>query len=175
MNKVTNILKYAPLLLMLIIFSEQESEAKLISDLVLDQKKGATVLIFISKDCPCSKGNLPYLNTLVKDFSDFQFIAIHSKKNASDDEVLNYLQNNQLDFDVVNDKDLVIANKYKALKTPHVFIIKNDTTLYSGGVTNSTMPEKARDHYLYEALNQIKNKQALSRNNTKTLGCFIVR
>ena len=113
-------------------------DAKIVSTLELNTTRIGIVLIFISKDCPCSKGNLSYINSLAKEFTDFNFVAIHSKKNVSNEEVQTYLQDKNLSFDTVNDSSLKLADTYMALKTPHAFILKGDTVVYNGGITNTT-------------------------------------
>lgn len=135
-----------------------------------------TVVIFLSKDCPCSKANLDYLNTLSKQFSDFSFIGIHAKKGSLTSEIANYLQDKKLNFDVFNDSDLKISDEFKALKTPHVFIVSpKGEILYNGGVTNTTSPTNAKEHYLKTALTDIQSHRPVSYPQTRTLGCFITR
>lgn len=160
--------------LLLLIFSFGV-EAKIISTLDLKSDKIGNVLIFISKDCPCSQGNLSYINKLAQEFSDYNFIAIHSKKNTSNDEVEKYVQEKNLSFNIVNDSDLKIANTYKALKTPHAFILKGNEIVYNGGITNTTMPDNAKEFFLKDALTSMKHNGKPDKAETKTLGCFISR
>lgn len=150
-------------------------EAKIISSLELKKDKIGNVLIFISKDCPCSKGNLNYINQLVLDYPDYNFVAIHAKKDISAREVQDYIQEKKLNFDIVNDSDLKIANVYNALKTPHAFILKGNDIVYNGGITNTTMPEHAKEFFLKNALDSMKKNGKPDKTETKTLGCFISR
>ena len=114
----------------------------------LQNGKLSTVAIFLSKDCPCSKGNLDYINELSKEFPEFQFIGIHSKKNTSNDEIKSYLKDKPLHFDIYNDSDLKIADLFKALKTPHAFILNpQGEIVYNGGITNSTFPKNAKEFF----------------------------
>jgi uncharacterized membrane protein len=146
------------------------------SILEFQNTKKASVVIFISKDCPCSKGNLSYINKLAEEFKDFNFIGIHSKKNASDKELMAYIADKNLSFKTYNDPDLKIADDFKALKTPHAFIVNTDgEVIYSGGVTSSTFPENAKSFYLKDALNEFLKTKKISNFETKTLGCYIAR
>lgn len=134
------------------------------------------VLIFISKDCPCSKGNISYINELSKNYPEFKFIGVHSKKGTPVNEVKNYLSDKKVNFEVINDSNLSIASKLNALKTPHAFIVNlKGEVVYNGGVTNSTFPENAKEFFLKNALDDFKNHRPIAKNETKTLGCFIVR
>ena len=138
--------------------------------------KKPSVVIFISKDCPCSKGNLNYINKLAEEFKGFNFYGIHSKKNVSDKDLLAYLGDKKLFFKIYNDPDLKIADDFKALKTPHAFILNTEgEVLYSGGVTNSTFPENAKTYFLKDALNEFMNTKKIVNFETKTLGCYIAR
>jgi len=150
-------------------------DAKIITTLELKKNKIGNVLIFVSKDCPCSLSNLSYINNLASEFTDYNFVGIHSKKDIGNDEVQAFIQNNNLSFDIINDSDLKIANTYKALKTPHAFILKNEEIVYNGGITNSTMPENAKELFLHDALMSMKAKGRPDKSETKTLGCFISR
>ncbi len=138
--------------------------------------KTPSVIIFLSKDCPCSKANLDYLNDLSVQFKTFQFIGVHSKIGTRSEEIAQYLQDKKLNFDVVNDNDLKIADQFKALKTPHVFVVSTaGEILYNGGVTNTTSPANAKEHFLKTTLLEIQNNQAVTHQETRTLGCFITR
>jgi peroxiredoxin len=134
------------------------------------------VLIFLSKDCPCSKGNLGYINDLSKNYPDFKFIGIHSKKGTSLNAVKDYLNDKKVNFEILNDASLTIANAFNALKTPHVFIVNpNGEVIYSGGVSNSTFPQNSKELFLKNALEDLKNNRPIAKNETKSLGCIISR
>jgi peroxiredoxin len=134
------------------------------------------VLIFLSKDCPCSKGNLGYINDLSKTYPNFKFIGIHSKKGTSLNAVKDYLNDKKVNFEILNDSNLSIANKFNALKTPHIFILNpKGEIIYTGGVSNSTFPENAKELFLKNALEDLKNNRPIAKNETKSLGCIISR
>ena len=44
------------------------------------KEKNPTVVAFISKDCPCSKGNIPYLKELASQFKQFNLLK-HLEEN----------------------------------------------------------------------------------------------
>lgn len=138
--------------------------------------KKTTVVIFLSKDCPCSKANLDYLNELARNYKEFTFVGVHSKKGSKLEEINAYLQDKKLNFDVLNDSDLKIADQFKALKTPHVFVVNTKgEIIYNGGVTDTTFPGNAKDHFLKTTLNEIQSNQIITHPETRTLGCFIAR
>lgn len=144
--------------------------------ILFNQGQMPSVVLFLSKDCPCSKGNIDYINELSRQFPNFRFLGIHSKKKTPYDEIAAYLNDTKLDFEVYADNDLSIADQFKALKTPHIFILNpQGEVIYNGGITNSTFPKNAKEFYLKEALVDIQNHKLPSHAETKTLGCFIVR
>ena len=138
--------------------------------------KDPTVVIFLSKDCPCSKGNLDYINQLSLKFKNIKFIGVHSKKYSTNEDVEQYLADKKLNFPIYNDPDLKIADQFKALKTPHAFIVAtNGEIIYNGGITNTTFPDHAKTAFLKDALTDVQGQKLPSPAETKTLGCFIVR
>lgn len=148
----------------------------IVQNIEFKNRKKPLVAIFISKDCPCSKGNLSYINSLSREFPDFDFIGIHSKRGTSDNEVREYLSDKKMNFDVLLDSDMKIATQFEALKTPHAYIVMpNGDVAYNGGITNTTFPENAKEYYLKNALSEIKNNRKVTKSETRTLGCFIVR
>ena len=141
-----------------------------------EQMSKPSVFVFLSKDCPCSRGNLSYIQNLSQDYPEFKFIGIHSKRGTTISEVKDYLADKDFKIDVLNDNELVVASLFKALKTPHAFIVdQKGEVLYNGGITNSTFPKNAKEFFLKNALEDLKNKRKIAKAETKTLGCFILR
>jgi hypothetical protein len=135
-----------------------------------------TVVIFLSKDCPCSKANIGHINDLAKSFPQFRFVGIHAKKGSKNEEIENYLSDKHLSIPVYNDADLKITAQFSALKTPHAFIVNKDgNVIYNGGIANTTNPDNAKELYLKDALLALNNHQLPPKAETRTLGCYIVR
>ena len=112
-----------------------------------------TVVVFMSAKCPCSNSHVKIMKTLASEFKEFSFVAIHS--NSDEDLALskNYFKSIDLPFPTLEDKNGKIADEFKALKTPHAFVINPDgQILYKGGVTSSTHGETADKHFLQDAL-----------------------
>ncbi len=140
----------------------------------LNTKDRNTVVFFLSASCPCTKNHIPYLQELGKKYPNFQFLGVHSNAN----ETYEGAQKEYKDFSfpIAYDKDLKIADQFKAVKTPHVFIINpKEEILFHGGVTNSTDPKRAKSFYLKNALEDIVNKREVSQKFAKALGCYIIR
>ena len=157
-------------------FKALELTSNQIQQFDFSKASNPTVVAFISKDCPCSKGNIPYLKDLANQYKQFHFLVVHAKKDTTNLEVINYLKTNHVDFQAINDDKLSITNTFSALKTPHIYIVnQKNEIIYNGAVSNSTFPEDASEFYLKNALDNIANNQPIKKNETKTMGCFIVR
>ncbi|MFZ4404343.1 MAG: redoxin domain-containing protein [Pseudobdellovibrionaceae bacterium] len=134
------------------------------------------VVIFLSAKCPCSDSHVSELKSLAKDYPGFAFVGVHS--NADEDSALSkaYFSKAQLPFPVLKDDQAAIADRYKALKTPHVFVVKADgQLLYQGGVSDSHRFEKSSRNYLREALRDIQAGQKVKASEERALGCSIAR
>lgn len=142
----------------------------------LTSKKDFTVFVFMNKNCPCTNHNLKYLNSLKDTYDNVDFIGIHSLKNTSREDTQKYATEKEVNFKVIEDGDLSIANLFRANRTPQVFITnKNSEIVYIGGVTNRTNPDSADEFFLRDSLSKIKNSNNLLPTEHKSLGCFIVR
>ena len=146
-------------------FSFDTSKAKL-----------GTVLVFLSAHCPCSQSHETMLRELAKKHTEFQFVGIHSNADETPSDTKAHFQKAALPFPVLQDRNSALAERFKALKTPHVFLINGKgETLYAGGVSDSHVGEQARNQYLRDALNDVQEGHAPKRAWGRTLGCVIAR
>lgn len=139
--------------------------------------KKALVVVFLSAVCPCSNSHLAELKSLNTDFPDFDFVGVHSNTDESKELTLSYFKTANLPFPVVQDSKAKLADEFKALKTPHVFVILNDgKTAYRGGVSSSRhFDDKTDRKYLREALTDLAVGRAVKTPEGRTLGCVISR
>jgi thiol-disulfide isomerase/thioredoxin len=140
-----------------------------------DHKKGV-VLVFVSSTCPCSNSHIPHLIKLSLDFPEFKFLGIHSNKNESQTEAQVYFQSKSLPFPVIRDHNLEWADRLKALRTPHAYLINpKGEILYQGGVTSSADAEKADSFYLKVTLKNYLLGKKIDKSKSRVLGCQIAR
>ncbi len=138
-------------------------------------KKG-TVIVFLSAKCPCSNSHVRIMKKLAADFNEITFVAVHS--NADEGLALSrpYFKTADFPFPVIEDDKDKLADKFKALKTPHAFLISPaGKILYKGGVTSSTSGETADKHFLRDALSDVTAGRAVKVAEGRTLGCAISR
>lgn len=139
-------------------------------------KKGL-VVVFLSAICPCSNSHLVELKSLKKDYPDFDFIGVHSNTDENKELTSSYFKTANLPFPVVQDSGAKLADEFKALKTPHVFVILSDgKTAYQGGVSSSRhFDDKTDRKYLREALDDLSAGRKVKTPEGRTLGCVISR
>ena len=142
---------------------------------IVPGEKGS-VVVFLSARCPCSNSHIELLKNWAEEFKDFSFVAVHS--NADEDLKMSqsYFKNAGLPFAVIDDRQGRLADRFKALKTPHAFIMDAAGSIrYRGGITNSNHGETAKRQFLREALSDINTGQKVKTAETRTLGCLISR
>jgi len=147
------------------------------SPVKINLKDGQTkVIVFLSAKCPCSSSHEQLLSQMAQEFNQLKFFGIHSNVDEAENESKEHFLKANFPFPVIQDSKAVIANKFQALKTPHVFILngKGDT-IYSGGITDSHDVTRSKKNYLMDALNSVKKGENPNPSVVRTLGCFITR
>ena len=150
----------------------------LITDQKLELEAGnkGTVIVFMSAKCPCSNSHIGIMKKLSEEFRDFNFIVVHSNTDESIEESKAYFKNAGFNFPVVQDENGQLADRFKALKTPHAFLLSAEgTIIYKGGVTSSTSGETADKQFLKDALTEAKEGKPIRVAESRTLGCIIER
>ena len=139
------------------------------------QKRG-TVIVFLSAKCPCSKSHEPVIEKLSKEFSDFQFIAIHSNQDESVEFAKKHFMESGLSIPIIQDVGARLANELKALKTPHVFVVGPESQCwFNGGIDDTRKADRAKKEYLREALLELQKGKEPTEKVVRTLGCVIKR
>jgi thiol-disulfide isomerase/thioredoxin len=139
-------------------------------------KDKPTVYYFLSAWCPCSQGTFDHLNKLQQQYKQFKFIGFHSSVEIPKSDALEYFAKYKIDFPIILDDKVVYADKFKALKTPHVFIYAPDgEILFQGGATNSRIVKRAKKFYLKDALASISLGKKPKVTHAKAIGCYIQR
>lgn len=140
------------------------------------------VLVFLSSTCPCSNSHVQHLNELNNVDSRIQFFGVitDNMKSRNSNEISGYYSGKGFSFPLIEDQQQILIKKYKALKTPHVTVLKRDqngkySTVYEGGVTDSRFFDRAKKYYLKENLNALLKGNELKFKNGKSLGCYIRR
>jgi len=137
----------------------------------------ATVILFLSARCPCSNSHISEIKDLRKMYGQqIKFVAIHSNQNESVAEAQKYFKEIDLGFPVISDEDALIADSFKAFKTPHAFLLDaQGNVIYRGGVSSSQHFSPNVKKYLRDVLSDVVNGQKVRMSESKSLGCVILR
>ena len=144
----------------------------------LSQDKKATVVMFISTQCPVSNNYNERILALYNDYKNqgVQFIGINSNKNESVKEIAEHSKANKFHFLVLKDLKNEMADKFGAKRTPEVYLLDEKRILrYHGAIDNSQQDPET--HYLREALDFVVAGKEIPEDykKTKAFGCTIKR
>jgi hypothetical protein len=138
--------------------------------------KRPTLVVFLSAKCPCSHSHISHLQELKKQFPEIDFLAIHSNLDETEQEGKEYFLKNSLGFPVIRDEKNSLANLFRAMKTPHAYLLNSEgVVLYQGGVSNSSDCKRATALYLKDALKDLSENRPIKTPQTRTLGCALPR
>jgi len=134
------------------------------------------VVVFLSAKCPCSKSHVDLIKGLAKEFDSIPFVAVHSNSDEGKELSRDYFKAAALGFPVIQDSGGEIANRFRASKTPHAFLVSADgATVFRGGVSDSKDASKSARNYLREALEDFSKGKEIRTAEARTLGCSITR
>ncbi len=144
----------------------------------LSRDKKATVMMFISTECPVSNDYNERIVALHNDYKDqgVQFIGINSNKNESVKEIAEHNRANKFGFLVLKDLKNKIADKFRARRTPEVYLLDEERILrYRGAIDNSL--QNPETHYLRQVLDLVVDGKEIPEDlkTTKAFGCTIKR
>lgn len=144
----------------------------------LSRDKKATVVMFLSTQCPVSNEYNERIIALHNDYKDqgVQFIGINSNRNESVQEIAEHNKANEFHFLVLKDLKNKIADNFRARRTPEIYLLDDKRILrYNGAIDNSQKDPKT--HYLREALDLVVAGKEIPKDlkKTKAFGCTIKR
>ncbi len=151
--------------------------------LVERKGKQATVVVFLSFECPVSNSYAPALAELAKQYGDkgVAFLGIHSGEDADPAALAKQAAEFKLPFPVLADPDGRAADALKATTAPEVFLLDHNLVLrYRGRIDNGYYARLKKNaavtrHDLREALDQLLANKPITEPTTKPIGCPIQR
>src|SRR5688572_30730966 len=140
----------------------------------------ATVVLFLSFDCPNSNGYTPTLLDLHKSYADkgVRFVAV-SETELTADELKAKVAEYKLPYPVFPDPKQATADVFKAKTTPEAFVLDHNQVLrYRGRIDNMYADRLKRnsrvtDHDLKNALDDLLDGKPVRTPVTKAVGCAI--
>ena len=105
----------------------------------------------------------------------FEFFGVHANQDEAPAETRKHFKEAKLPFPVLEDRGAKLADEFRALKTPHVFVVRGGEILFQGGVDDSADAGQAKKHFLEDALTALRQGKALETTRARALGCAIQR
>lgn len=143
----------------------------------------ASVFVFLATDCPLSQNYSLTLNNLNGQFKNdsISFYGVIPGNNVLKKDVDEFINTYKINFLMLLDSNLILTNYFKATKTPEIFVVNAaGNILYKGAIDNwasslGVHRKTISQHYLLDALSNIKQNAAVNLKETKAVGCFIER
>ncbi len=149
----------------------------------LHSKAAHTALVFVNSNCPLAARSVEKLNELQSEFGEkiqLNTIAVFSKPDESEEKVEQFARTYGAHFPLIIDPNHILADALHAERSPEVFLLDSEYKLiYRGAIDDKSqvrgsMPS-ARNDYLREVLNAIRDDKPIEESVTEPQGCFIDR
>jgi peroxiredoxin len=145
------------------------------------KKNRATVLIFLSPECPLSQNYILTLNSLNRRFADHgvAMYGVFPGKRFSQSEIKEFAESYKPEFALITDHTGRLKDYLEASVTPEAFVLNPDLKIiYSGRIDNwAFSPGKHRrtitEHDLENALSALLQNKAIPKAKTHAVGCLI--
>ncbi len=139
----------------------------------------ATVIIFISTECPFVQPYTSRLTSLANDFSSkgITFWGMNSNNTENVGTVASHAKAKGYPFPVLKDEGNMVADLFGSQRTPEVFVIRNSdmVILYHGRIDDDRDESKVSSSDLRNALNEFVAGKDISVKEAKSFGCGIKR
>jgi peroxiredoxin len=140
----------------------------------------ATVVFFVSFDCPNSNGYTPTLIDLHKEYAGkgVKFVAV-CETDLSADELKAKIDEYKLPFPILTDPKQATADAFKAKTTPEAFVLDHNRVMrYRGRIDNMFSDRlkrnpKVTDYDLKNAIDDVVAGNPVRTPVTKAVGCPI--
>lgn len=156
------------------------------NEVYLDElaEENGILVIFSCNTCPfvvAWENRYPIINELATD-NNIGFALVNSnflKRNDEDspEAMKEHAKKHQYRWPYLIDKESILANKFGAQTTPHVFLFdKNMKLVYKGAIDdNYKDASKVEQFYLKDAINSLAKNEEIAVKETRNLGCSIKR
>lgn len=138
----------------------------------------ATVVVFLSAECPCSQGYDARLRALAREYASrgVRFVAVNACHGETTEEARGHALKAGFPFPVFRDATQTVAGRLGARVTPEVFVADSRGVVrYHGRVDDSRDPEEVRSRDLKGALDALLQGQEPPQAETRAFGCAIPR
>ena len=138
----------------------------------------ATVIVFISAQCPVSNAYNDRMSALFRDYSarDVRFVFVNANQNESAGEVASHSKSAGFPFPVLKDDGNTLADRFGAQLTPEVFVLNPaGTVVYRGAIDDNKNEARVKTHATRDAIDAVLAGRPVNRAELKAFGCTIKR
>jgi peroxiredoxin len=138
----------------------------------------ATVLIFISTQCPVSNGYNERMEKLAADYKakGVNVIGINANAPESLDDIKAHAARNNLTFTILKDAGSHVADQLGATNTPEAFLLDATGKLvYRGRIDNSRSGQAINSNDLRDAIEATLAGKSIANSFVRAFGCSIKR
>jgi peroxiredoxin len=138
----------------------------------------ATLLLFLSSECPCSTGYGSRVAKLAGDYEPqgVRVLGIVSGAGESPAAIARHASAAGLRFPILRDAGNVVADRLEARVTPEVYLLDSRCVLrYHGRIDDNRVEADVRTHDLRNALDALLAGKLPPEPNKTAFGCAIAR
>jgi peroxiredoxin/mono/diheme cytochrome c family protein len=140
------------------------------------------VVIFMGTQCPLARLYAPRLNKMAADYAErgVRLVGIDSNLQDTPAEVAAFVREHDVAFPVLLDPNNVVADGFRAQRTPEVFVLDERRVVsYHGRIDGQFLPgvQKTKNPRadLTIALDELLEGKAVSQPEQEAVGCHIGR
>jgi peroxiredoxin len=166
-------------------FVLKSQDGKEVNLSALTAKGQIVVLEWINPECPFVKAHYqPDTMTMKKLAEKYTkdkkvvWLAINSSHFTTPEQNKEFVKQHELPYPVLLDHSGKTGRQYKAVTTPHMFIVDGQGKIaYRGAIDNAPLGRKPQNdvyvNYVAKALDELLNGQAVTIRQTKSYGCSV--
>jgi thiol-disulfide isomerase/thioredoxin len=141
----------------------------------------ATVLFFVTEDCPITNSYMPEMNRIVASYTPkrVRFFAVYSDSSLSVASIRKHAAEFGLQVPVIDDTAHVLVRRARATVNPEAAVLAPDGRLVYRGRIDDWYVDlgqrrfAAREHYLREALDAVLAGHPVATAEVAPVGCSI--
>ena len=142
----------------------------------------ASVMIFVTVDCPISNAYAPEIQSILRDFADqpLDFYLVHVDPEVTVERARSHAADFSLSCAILMDPTQQLVSLVGATVTPEAVVISKDGALaYRGRIDNwygdlgAKRPLGATRHELRDALSALLVGEPVPQARTEAVGCYI--
>lgn len=150
------------------------------SEINLEDYRGKVVVLeWTNPDCPFVRRHYKAktMKTLAEKYGDKDvvWLAVNSTKSFNVEKNAEWVKDNELGYDVLDDHEGNVGHKYQATNTPHMFVLDTEGKLaYRGAIDDDPRGNKDEPtNYVAAALDALTAGKAVKVKETKAYGCSV--